>query len=328
MSGLVMTVALLSAWMTPAAAQEIQNKLETAGPAPWARGVSPQEQQVAYQLFKAGNALLKESVFNQAIEKYRQALQHWDHPAIHYNLAVALMRLEQPIETHEHLIAALRYGPEALEPGLFDHASNYKVLVEKQLVQLSISCDEPDATVTLDGKTVFVGPGRYSGLVRSGTHSIIAQKEGYLTTDQSQALMAGTQVMLSLPMYVLEYRRPWPGWMPWAVMGAGVAVASGGGWMHLQTSKSYGSYDAGITECGGCIPESGLAAMRTRGDNLQRAAFGAYALGGAALITGSMLLYLNRAQPVRMNPREREETVNVAPLIGGDTQGFLATFRF
>jgi hypothetical protein len=330
--GLVMTVALLSAWMTPAAAQQIQNKLEASGPVPWARGVSPQEQQAAYQLFKAGNALLKESVFAQAIEKYRQAIQRWDHPAIHYNLALALMRLDQPIETHEHLLAAMRHGPEALETGLFDHASNYKVLVEKQLVKLSISCDETDATVTMDGRPLFVAPGQHEAMVLPGPHSIIANKAGHPLTDRSRTLMAGEQVKLNIKLDVIEYRTRWPVWMPWTVIGSGLAVGAGGGLLHRETADSYGAYDTGVQACvvddKSCVPTKELAATRTRGDNLQRVAFGAYALGGAALVTGAVLLVLNQPQSHRIDPGQRAEAVSVAPLIGGDTNGILATFRF
>src|SRR5258706_5080503 len=65
---------------------------------PWAKAVTPQEQKLATDLFREGNALLKESLFVQAAEKYREALRHWNHPGIHYNLALALLNLDQPVE--------------------------------------------------------------------------------------------------------------------------------------------------------------------------------------------------------------------------------------
>ncbi|HEX8435970.1 PEGA domain-containing protein [Archangium sp.] len=329
-SGIAMTWVLLTLWVTPADAQRLQQGLESSGPAPWARGTSRKDQQAAYELFKAGNALLKESILTKAVEKYRQALQHWNHPAIHYNLALALIPLDQPVETHEHLVEAIRHGPESLEAGLFEHASNYKALVEKQLVHLTLTCDEPGTTVTLDGDPLFTGPGRYERLIRPGLHSIIARKEGYPTLDKSRHLTSGEQVKLQLKMYPFEYRRRWAAWMPWTVLGAGLAVGAGGGWMHLQTRKDYLSFDNGIETCGvsGCRPAPRLAATRTRGDRLQLAAFGSYALGGTALVTGAVLLYLNQPRPYSGDPAQGEETVNVTPLLGGDTTGVLATFPF
>jgi len=84
-----------------------------AGPRPWAQGVSPENQKAALGLFNEGNALLRDSIFPKAAEKYREALTHWDHPAIHYNLAVALRGLGPADAIAAELRAALAY-PAAL----------------------------------------------------------------------------------------------------------------------------------------------------------------------------------------------------------------------
>src|SRR6476659_855341 len=70
---------------------------------PWARGVPKDRQAKAIALFREGNGALKESLFPKAAALYRDALQVWDHPAVHYNLALALVNLDQPLEVHEHL---------------------------------------------------------------------------------------------------------------------------------------------------------------------------------------------------------------------------------
>ncbi|MFE8603024.1 PEGA domain-containing protein [Archangium violaceum] len=322
--GLGIVVTVLALWTNVAAAQ-IQQLQQ---PGRWTQGVSQEEQKTARELFYAGNAALTASIFVAANEKYVKALRHWNHPAIHYNLALALMKLDQPIEVYEHLTSAMHYGPEPLGQDKFENAARYKELLDTQLVRLTISCDEPGARVTLDGQVLFEGPGKYQGLVRPGTHSIVAVKEGYMTSDKSRALMPGEKATVNLRPYLIEYTRRWPAWMPWAVMGSGVAMAAGGGLLHQQTSKDYGVFDTGILQCGGCNPKpGGLADARARGDNLQRAAFASYGLGGAALITGAVLLYLNQPQPNATDPSLKEERVNLMPLLGG-TNGVLATFRF
>ena len=84
---------------------------ETGGAVrPWARGVSEQNQRRANELVQEGNALIKESFFAQAVAKYREALEHWDHPGVHYNLALALLTLDEPVATHRHLSEAMKYG--------------------------------------------------------------------------------------------------------------------------------------------------------------------------------------------------------------------------
>ena len=41
----------------------------------------------------------------------------WDHPGIHYNLALALLNMDQPVEVYQNLENAIKYGAEPLDPG-------------------------------------------------------------------------------------------------------------------------------------------------------------------------------------------------------------------
>ncbi len=315
--------------------QRMGTTLEPAGNRPWARNVTKNDQEAAYALFQAGNTLLKESIFLKAVENYRKALAHWNHPAIHYNLSLALMNLDQPIEVHEHLVEAMRYGPEPLELEKFEYARNYKTLMEKQLAQVEISCDSPGAIVTMDGKTLFVAPGRHEALVRPGAHSILATREGYLPADMSRTILPGETTKLDLKLYteedLIHYKRRWSAATPWLVVGAGVAVAAGGGLLHLQARDNLVAFDRGIDERGGIqlaqVPD--LQSTLNRGNAFQTVAIGGYALGGAALITGAVLVYLNQPQPYRVDPNQKQaEAVTIAPLLGDGTHGAQALFRF
>lgn len=327
---LAAALALLVLGALPASAQQAGSSEER----PWARGVSPDKQKTALELFRAGNTLLKESVFVKAVEKYREALALWDHPAIHYNLALALLNLDQPLEVHEHLVAAMKYGVAPLDTEKLEHARTYKALVEKQLAKVELTCDEAGASVSLDGQVVFVAPGRYEGLLRPGAHTFVAAKEGHAPTNLSRTLPAGEKTTLALKLYTAEdltrYQRRWSAWKPWAVVSAGAAVALAGGALHMQARGSYEDFDTRIAECGGCVPAPDVTDMRTRGDSLQQLAFGAYAVGGAAAVTGAILLYINRPQAYRISPDEAEspQGVSVAPLVSGREGGILATFRF
>ncbi|WP_164001911.1 hypothetical protein [Pyxidicoccus caerfyrddinensis] len=300
---------------------------------PWARGVPQQKQQVAIDLFRSANALLKESIFLKAAEQYRQALASWDHPAIHYNLALALLNLDQPIEVREHLEAAMRYGEAPLDAEKLESARAYKALVEKQLAWVEISCETQGASVVMDGRPLFVGPGRHSGWVRAGPHSLVATGEGYLTQEQSRTMSPGEKVTLDLKMFtsedLIQYRRKWSAWKPWAVVGAGAALAAGGGLLHMMARDDYTQFDTAIATCGGCVPEPAVADQRTRGDTFQKGAFAGYAVGGAALVTGVVLVYLNRLQPHQVDPSEAAKpSASVTPLLGAGGGGASATFRF
>ncbi|OJH42932.1 hypothetical protein BON30_05055 [Cystobacter ferrugineus] len=300
---------------------------------PWAQGVSPENQQRALELFQTGNALLKDAVFVQASEKYRKALELWSHPAIHYNLALALMNLDQPLEVYEHLVAALRFGAEPLEADKFEYARNYKLLLEKQLARLDVTCDTPGATVLLDGKPLFQAPGHYSGLVRPGAHTFSATLQGYLPQNLNRTVLPGETANITLRLYTTEeltrYRRRFSVAMPWLVMGAGAALAGGSAWMHVRARAHFRSFDAGIAACGGCVPPLPLATQLERGYLLQTSAITGYTVGGAAFITGAILTALNQPQPYRIDPAQlAQPQVSIRPLLGGGSGGVQALVRF
>lgn len=300
---------------------------------PWADGVSEQDQAQAMALFREGNGLLKDSVFVQAAQKYRDALKHWDHPAIHYNLVLALLNLDQPVEVHQHLTMAMKHGPAPLDMDKFEQARAYLTLIEKQLAKVSIRCDVEGANVVMDGRPLFVAPGHYEALVRAGPHTIVATREGYLTNETSPTLAAGQTTSFDLRLFTSDdltrYKRRWPTWMPWVVVAAGAAVGGTGGLLHDNARNEFRAFDAGIDACGGCIPGATLQQNRTQGNTLQTMAFVSYGVGAAAVATGATLVYLNRLEPYKVKPEDLQiEAVSVVPVVGRGEGGVMATVRF
>ncbi|WP_164018787.1 PEGA domain-containing protein [Pyxidicoccus trucidator] len=331
--GLALAMAWMMSWATAAEAQQARTSLGASDGRPWARGVTEQDEQAARALFQEANERLEESVFVEAVRRYHRALKHWNHPAIHYNLALALMNLDRPVEVHEHLVAAMAHGPEPLDTGRFEHALGYKSLIEKQLAWLDVSCDIPGATVTMNGRQLFSAPGRFKGLVRPGMHSLVALKAGYLPTEKGQPLMPGEKVQVQLKLYtaddVTRYRRRWSGWLPWSVMGAGMAVAGSGALLHQRAQDRLDALDTEVAACTeGCFPGPTVVRLRNQADTLQNVAVGSYVIAGAALTTGAVLLYLNRSQPYRVNPDAPGQELLVTPLVGSGSGGVLGTLRF
>lgn len=307
----------------------------SGGDRPWAKGVPEAERTRALELFREGNGLLKDSIFAQAATRYREALKHWDHPAIHYNLVLALLTLDQPLEVREHLEKAMRYGAEPLDADKFEQARAYKALVEGQLARVKVTCEVEGASVVMDGRPLFVAPGKFEGWVRAGPHTIVATREGYLTYQDSPTLVPGKVVEIPVKLYrsedLTQYRRRFGAWLPWTVMGAGAAVALGGGVMHMTARNDIRAFDAGITECGGCVPSVEMTSQLSRGQGMQSYALGGYALGGAAVATGAILLYLNQPQLVQLTPEELNESgvsVSVAPILAPGQGGATALIRF
>jgi hypothetical protein len=312
-----------------------QNDLGAQADRPWAKNVSPAEQQTADALFHEGNNLLKESLFVHAAEKYREALRHWKHPGIHYNLALALLNLDQPIEVFLNLEAAMKYGPGPLEQDKYEHAERYRKLIEKQIARVTVTCEHPGAVVSLDGRPIFTAPGQYVGLVRTGQHTFLAEKPGFVNAQKAPVFSPGEQATIDLKLFTVEqmteYRRRWHAAVPWSVLAAGVVVAGIGGIMHWQTSVKYHDYDNQITDCAragggfGCMPTGAISGSKSTGDGLQAGAFTAYAVGGGIFVAGAVLAVLNRAKPVQV---QRDRQVSVQPSYGKGGASLSASFRF
>ena len=324
----------------PAVSAQAQSELpgSHAAERPWVFGVPAAEQKAAIALFREGNALLKESLFVQAAAKYREALSHWNHPGVHYNLALALLNLDQPIEVYKHLEAALQYGPAPLDADKFDHANRYRALIEKQLAHIEISCDKPaGAIVTMDGLRLFIAPGRYEGLVRVGQHTVVAQRRGFVAVQKTPTLPPGEKTKIELRMFTAEqlthYKRRWPLYMPLTVLAAGVVVAAVGGILQWQATESFRAYDRGITSCslgsatGGCTPNGALAGKRSAGDAMQGTAFAFYAVGAGLIAAGGVLAYMNRARPYHVDEAEPPPVV-VTPVVSSSAAGVSVTVRF
>lgn len=331
-----MAFAVLWIWSPLAFAQPLHQQLEVEEQSAWSKGVSHERQAAAAVLFKEGNAYYDRALFAKASELYLKALKQWDHPAIHYNLALALRDTGLKLELRDHLEAALRYGNGPLEPKLMEHARNLRASTEEQLVRIEVSCEAPGASVTMDGRLLFTAPGHYEGWVLPGTHVFVAAREGHPPNERVRNPGAGEKIALNISaLYgdgeLTRYRRIWAPWKSWAVMGAGAAVAAGGGWLHLKGRAELRSFDARAADCGlnGCAPTQRLDALRQRGERLQKVAMGTYAAGGALLVTGAVLAYINQAEPYRLTPDEHERDTRVALQLGSrGRRGLLVTFRF
>jgi len=307
------------------------------GERPWAKGVSPEQQLNALSHFREGNALLKESLFRHAVEKYEEALREWDHPGIHYNLALALLSLDQPLEVHDHLERALKFGPAPLDADKFEHAKSYLTLIEKQLAPVDVRCEVPGAAVSMDGKTLFEAPGEYKALIRPGPHTVTAAKRGFPTTERTRVLLPGQPSEFNLRIYaegeLIGYRRNWPTWKPVTVTVAGGALLIAGVVMTLEARSQFNTFDDRLKgQCAsGCVPSSDVAGYKDRGELLQTMSWIAYGLGAVAAAGGAYLLYLNREIPYRIEPadeRGKGPGITVAPFATSQAAGFVGAARF
>jgi hypothetical protein len=318
---------------------------------PWAKGVSKDNQAKAVERFSEGNGHLNDGIFMKAVETYREALTFWDHPAIHYNMALALTKLDRPIDVEIHLEKAIEFGPDPLEtPDKFEHAKEYLVLNAKQLAWIDVSCDKLGAKVSIDGKEVFTveagKPNRYEGRVTVGKHTIVAEKTGYNAQVDAPYIEPGQKFRIELKLYTSDeltrYRRRWDTtWMPYAVLGSAVLLGGGAALLEQSAQSSYDKFDAEIARCNeqsggtGCMVDASISKLRDSGDTKRTLGYVGYGLAGAAVITGAVLVYLNRevryeitADEYRREQARKQKPVAITPLVGPGTAGAMLFGRF
>lgn len=308
---------------------------------PWAQGVSPAEQKAALIAFREGNTLLNEGLFARASETYRQALTHWKHPAIYYNLSLALMNLDQPVEAYESMQNATTFGEGPIDKDKFDHAKEYLLLLEKQIATIEVSCDKPGAKVSVDGKEVFVAPGSHKQRVRIGRHTLVADKTGYQARINAPFIGPGENFRVELKLYTADeltrYNRRWQTtWMPYAVLGAGIGVGIIGVALELAADSTFNDYDKKIEACNmnnmGCQSSQELTDLRDSGDRKKTLGFVAYGVAGAAVGAGVVLAILNRPQAYQIRPEElqaeQDKKVSVAPVITPTMAGAIVQGHF
>lgn len=314
---------------------------------PWAAGVSREKQAAALKLFHAGNKELNLGLFENAIKQYRAALKSWEHPAIHYNLALALLKLDQPLEVYDSLQKAIKFGPAPLEKEKFEHAQEYLSLVSQQIASVEVTCKKPGAKISVDGKEVFtVGPkgegGFYKGRVRIGKHTFVAEKPGFNAEVEAPFIGPGEIYRIELRLYTAEeltrHKRRWEqAWLPYAVIGGGAAFGLIGLGLGVSAGSSYDEFDAEVARCnmtsmGAGCEQSQVIELRDSGDTKKTMSYIGYGIAAGAVAVGVTMIYLNRSlayqitaddyrKEVRAKERESGHQVNITPIVAPDIAG-------
>ena len=321
---LVIALALAAA---PAAAQPVPAPAPEAGETPWSRGVSDEARAQAQALLEEGNALIVQNLDKEALAKYEAALAQWDHPAIRFNMVRALINLDRPLDAQDNLERALAYGADPLGPEVFAEASTYQRLLAQQIATVTVTCDQPAVTVTVDGEPIGPCPGAHALRLRVGPHTIAGDGVGLIATTRREGLAAGANPAIAVHLRALVdvtiTRTRWAVWKPWAVAGGGAALGGIGAALMLSARGLRSDYQAALVrECGelACTPDQlpvGTADLLDRARFRDRLGVATAIAGGAAIVAGVVLVVLNRPTTVV----ERAAGLAVTPTAGGWTVG-------
>jgi hypothetical protein len=300
---------------------------------PWNRGVPLATRQAASKLFDEGYRFLTIPLFARAAEKFQEALTLYQHPAIYFNLALAQLNLVQPVEAYESFGRAMAHGAGPIGDVPYGQAEEYRRRFERQLGRIEVTCDQPGAAVTMDGRPLFTGPGRWQGVVVPGEHQILASADGFIPAAERVVISAGERAAIALALQRPVRTRTvryMPAWIPWASLGLGAAVLSVGGYYDRTSSRSLAAFDELLTErCPrGCTPDIApdLPPRHASAERERHVAQALYLAGGVVLVGGAVLLYLNRER-VESRPDPAEPLV-FRLWLAPDSAGVAAQGRF
>ena len=283
---------------------------------PWAKDVPADKQRDALAIYQKGNTYFEQAQYKEAYEQYRTAIALWDHPAIRYNAAICLFNMDRPVEAYESLLAALRFGEAPLGAELYKQGLNYKKLLAAQVAELEVQSADPGADINLDGKHLFDAPGSANVHVTTkDTHQLVTTKPGFETDKRELRLKPGGKTTLVIKLRPLpagrRLVRRWPKWTPWTVLAAGAAVGLAGGGVWLDARGKFTTYNNDVAaSCGtGCYETPDQKALRESAAREANVSYGVFALGGAGLVAGFVMIVLNQPH------------FAVAPTVGADHVG-------
>jgi tetratricopeptide (TPR) repeat protein len=302
-TGVALAVAVVLA-AAPALAQDER---------PWAKGVSEEDQDAALAIYRDGNGFFDQSRYSEALSKYREALELWDHPSIRFNAGVCLVNMGEPVEAHEFFVASMRFDGKPHEPPVLAQVKTYQTLLRGQLSTVTITSEQAGVRVILDGEELFVAPGSATRTVTPGQHQLTGSKKGFVARTEAVDARAGLQHHVKVQLQAvgsveIEYKRRWMPWIPWTIAGAGAAVALVALPLHLSAQSDFDDYDAAVAELcpDGCFEDDVIPDdqrdKRSSARTKKAFAITTLAVGGAAAVGGLVMVLLNRPQAVERAP--------------------------
>jgi hypothetical protein len=307
---------LATAFAQPAQPSATPAEVDSA----WSKGVSTQERQTARGLLEEGNALYLQNLHAGALAKYVEALKHWNHPAICFNVARTLVALDRADEAVTYIKRALEYGAAPLGEEFFAEAQNYQRLLNGMVSEVEIRCKQPDMTVTFDTQKITCPSSTL--VTKPGKHSIAANKPGFVAWSSVEILSPGKapviEPVLTSIVDATVTKTRWATWKPWTVVGSGVAVFAAGAALQLSARSTRQKYiDALNQECSlsSCAEVStGTRELNDSWRFRDRLSVPTMAVGVALVVAGGVLLYANRSYTVVDESRSNRVSWTIDPL--------------
>lgn len=163
----------------------------SAGGEPGAAELEKRKEE-AKQRFLRGTELAANEEWDAALAEFLASRELFPTRVALKNAALMLRQLKrysESVEMYRELLA--RFG-SGLEPAHRKEVDDALAQLQTFVGELGVECDQPDATVVVDGRDRGTTPLPAALTVNAGTHSVRVLKEGYVGHEE-QVLVAGGQ---------------------------------------------------------------------------------------------------------------------------------------
>jgi hypothetical protein len=167
----------------------------------------------AMELYNEGLKAAKLGQWDKARTFYLGAWRVQHHPQIAANLGRAELKSGKHRDAAEHLTYFLREAP-SIDPA--DRKRTQELLVEARakVGTLTIAVNRDGAEIRIDGTSAGAAPLKGEVFVEPGRHSVEARLEGYMPTQATQELRAGSEARVDLQFAPTELRKPEAAMLP------------------------------------------------------------------------------------------------------------------
>jgi hypothetical protein len=181
--------------------------------------------------------------------------------------------------------------------------------LEARIGVLALDAPPAGTEIMVDGITLGRGPFRDTVRVMPGRHTVVGTLDGHEPITRVVLVIAGGEERLALRLLPKEVQvlvepaildTPMPRWLPWVTIGGGLAAIALGGGLEYVAQRNAAAFRDEVAAAAGDTPHQIVIDDRRlrQAKNQEIAAIGLFTAGGVAVVTGVVLVVLNRPRPV------------------------------
>jgi hypothetical protein len=269
-----------------------------------------QDQAAAEALFKEGRALMKSGDYAAACAKFEASEKLDGGLGTLMNLGACYEKLGRTASAWARYTEAAQVAAKTDDKREAGARERVTALAPKlPYLKIHVTATAPSIVVKRDDTVVDPAALDVEIPVDPGEHVISAEAPDRAPFRVTHTIAEGAHDSVEVPELAMPLavppppvdntpRRRWARWVPWAVVGGGVAFAVAGAIFLWRSGDDQDTYDSRVatecmTGCSGALADE-LHGIQDRANLEKGLAIGGLAVGGAALVTGAVLVIMNR----------------------------------